>query len=241
MTRAADVSGALRELASSERAKASAWFFKTGPGQYGEGDKFLGVTVPQQRRMAKKYKDLALADVEILILSPWHEERLTALFILVGQYAKADDKTKEIIASFYIKNRDYVNNWDLVDSSAPYILGDYLTGQSRAILIRLAKSKSIWDRRIAVLSTFPWIKQGVFTDAFKIAGILIDDRHDLIQKAVGWMLREVGNKDEALLKKFLDKHAATMPRTALRYAIEHLSPPEKAHYMGLAKINAKGV
>lgn len=226
----------LRSLASPQRARSSAWFFKSAPGQYAEGDKFLGVTVPEQRKIARKYRDLPLLETKKLIISPWHEERLTALFILVAQYSKADKKIKKEIASFYHKNRRYVNNWDLVDSSAPYILGDYLTNHSRAVLLRLAKSGSIWDRRIAVLSTFAWIKQGDFTDAFKIAGILINDSHDLIQKAVGWMLREVGKRDRKSLERFLDKYAATMPRTALRYAIEHFNPQNRQHYLGLAKL-----
>ncbi len=230
--KAVDASKALKSLATPERAKANAWFFKTGPGQYGEGDKFLGVTVPEQRKVSKQFKDLPLVEVEKLVTSPWHEERLTGLFILVALYQKADNKTKKKIASFYHKNRKYVNNWDLVDSSASYILGDYLTNHSRAVLIRLAKSKSIWDRRIAMLSTFGWIKQGVFTDAYKVIDILIKDKHDLIQKAVGWMLREIGNKDKKSLMKFLDEHATTMPRTSLRYAIEHFSAPERSKYMG---------
>lgn len=234
---AKEVGRALRAIATPAKAKASAWFFKTGQGQYGEGDKFLGVTVPEQRQIAKQFRTLDLAEIEKIVTSPWHEERLTGLFILVDQYKRADNVGKKNIASFYHKNRAYVNNWDLVDSSAPYILGDYLTNHSRAILVRLAKSKSIWDRRIAMLSTAGWISQGEFSDAFKIINILIDDKHDLIQKAVGWMLREIGKSGgRAKLEKFLDKHAATMPRTALRYAIEHFEPNQKAHYMWLAKV-----
>ncbi|OGL35232.1 hypothetical protein A3F65_04295 [Candidatus Saccharibacteria bacterium RIFCSPHIGHO2_12_FULL_47_16b] len=235
--RAEEVGQALRKLATTAKAKVSAWFFKSGPGQYAEGDKFLGVTVPEQRKIAKQFGDLDLVEVKKLVVSPWHEERLTGLFILVDQYKRADDAGKKTIASFYHKNRAYVNNWDLVDSSAPYILGDYLTNHSRAVLVQLAKSKSIWDRRIAMLSTAGWISQGDFTDAFKIIDILIDDKHDLIQKAVGWMLREIGkNAGRAELEKFLDRHAATMPRTTLRYAVEHFEPQLKTHYMGLAKM-----
>lgn len=230
--KASDVNKALISIATPERAKSSAWFFKTGPGQYGEGDKFLGVTVPEQRKIAKQFKYLQLEEVEKLVQSPWHEERLTGLFILVDKYGQADTKGKKNIASFYHKNRAFVNNWDLVDSSAPYILGDYLTNHSRNILLRLAKSKSIWDRRIAMLSTFGWIRQGDFKDAFKVIDILIDDKEDLINKAVGWMLRVIGDVNRSSLEKFLKEHAATMPRTTLRYSIEHFSPEQRAVYMG---------
>lgn len=227
-----DVSKALRAVATPERAASNAWFFKSGPGQYGEGDKFLGVTVPQQRTIAKQFKGLPLRELEKLIMSSWHEERLTSLFILVDQYKRANPKTKRQIVSFYHKHRSNVNNWDLVDSSAPYIMGDYLTYHSRAVLVRLARSNSIWDKRIAMLSTFGWIRQGDFVDAFKIIDILLHDKHDLIQKAVGWMLREIGKQDKNALLDFLDQQAATMPRTSLRYAIEHFSSDERAKYLG---------
>ncbi len=229
---AKQVSLALRQVSSPEKAKANAWFFKTGPGQYGEGDKFLGITVPEQRKIARQFGDLPLGEIKKLLTSAYHEERLTSLFILVAQYLKANDKTKKQIASFYHKNRAYVNNWDLVDSSAPYVMGDYLTNHSRAVLMRLAKSSSIWDRRIAMLSTFGWIRQGDFEDAFKVINVLIDDKHDLIQKAVGWMLREAGkNIDRKILTQFLEKHYKTMPRVTLRYSIEHLTPEQRAIYM----------
>jgi 3-methyladenine DNA glycosylase AlkD len=229
--KAKDVSQALHQVATPERAKANAWFFKTGPGQYGEGDKFVGVTVPQQRKVAKQFKDLPLKELEKLIKSPWHEERLTGLFILVNQYQKADDKTQKSIAGFYHKNRSHVNNWDLVDSSAPYILGDYLLNHSSSVLYRLAKSRSVWDRRIAIITTLNFIRFGQYEDTLKLAEQLLGDKHDLIQKAVGWMLREMGKRDRTTLLQFLEKHADAMPRTALRYAIEHLSPQQRSYYM----------
>lgn len=232
MNTAADVAKALKTLGSPVKAKASAWFFKTGPGQYGEGDVFIGVTVPEQRKVAREYKDLPLLEVESLVQSPIHEDRLTGLFILVDQYCQGDLATKKTIASFYHKNRSHVNNWDLVDSSAPYIMGDYLTNHSRTVLTRLAKSKSLWDRRMAVVSTFGWIRQGDPTDAFQIIDLLLNDKEDLIHKACGWMLREVGkNCGRQVLVDYLKPRYKTMPRTTLRYAIEHFSPEERQRYL----------
>jgi 3-methyladenine DNA glycosylase AlkD len=221
-------------VATSEKAKTFAWFFKTGPGQYGDGDKFLGVTVPEQRKIAKKFRDLPLKDVEKLIVSPWHEERLTGLFILVLQFKKADEPGQKAIYDFYISHTKNVNNWDLVDSSAGYIVGPWLDGrpEKMKVLEKLAKSDELWERRIAMIATSSYINSGRADEALQIAEILIDDKHDLIQKAVGWMLREIGKKvDRGLLVNFLDKHAATMPRTALRYAIEHFDAPTRAKYL----------
>ena len=234
--RAEDVSKALRAVATAERAQANAWFFKTGPGQYGYGDKFLGVTVPQQRKIAKTYKDLPLADVEKLIASPWHEERLTGLFILVGQFGRDNEANKKEIYDFYISHTENVNNWDLVDSSASYIVGQWLENkpEKMKILRGLAKSNLLWDRRIAMIATLYYIANDSADEALEIATILINDPHDLIQKAVGWMLREVGKRvDRQLLLDFLDKYASTIPRTTLRYAIEHLTPGQKQYYMKL--------
>lgn len=238
---AADVTEALQAHASPERAKASAWFFKTGPGQYGAGDQFLGVSVPQQRKVAKQFRELPLSEIEKLLQSPIHEHRLTALFILVGQYQKAGKRqavsskqvgpTKQEIASFYHKHRQWVNSWDLVDSSAPYILGDYLLTHSPNVLFRLARSRSVWDRRIAMLAAGAFIKAGQFEVPLQVATLLVNDPHDLIQKAVGWMLREIGNCDRATELAFLDKHAATMPRTALRYAIEKFPAELRRQYL----------
>ena len=234
-----DVETVEREIRKHEdplRASHSMGFFKTAEGQYGAGDQFLGLTVPIQRTIAKKFKDLPIAEIQKLLNSPFHECRLVALLILVGQYKKADADTQKQIASFYHKNRARVNNWDLVDSSAPYILGNYLLNRSRAVLYRLAKSKSLWDRRIAMVTTLGFIRAGQLGDTFLIAEILLDDKHDLIHKAVGWMLRCAGDVDRAELLKFLDKHAHVMPRTALRYALEHLTPAQKRHYMSLTQI-----
>jgi len=199
-------------------------FFKTGKGQYGEGDVFLGITVPKQRKIAKKYLDLSLQDLSSLIKSKVHEERLTALFVAVYKYKKF--QIKKEIYQWYIKNAKQVNNWDLVDSSAPYIVGDFLKDKDRSILFKLAKSKNLWEKRIAILSTFAFINQGEFKDTFKIAEILLSDTHDLIHKAVGWMLREVGKRvSQKTEEVFLQKHYRKMPRTMLRYAIERF--PEK--------------
>lgn len=224
----------LRSLAEPKRAEASAWFFKTGPGQYAEGDRFLGVTVPNQRKVAKKYKDLSLRDVEKLILSPWHEERLTGIFILVSDFIRGDEKTKKDIYDFYMSHTENINNWDLVDSSASYIVGSYLEGkpEKMAVLQKLASSSMLWERRIAMIATLKYIVDGRADEALVIAEKLIDDKHDLIQKAVGWMLREVGKRvDRQLLVSFLSEHYKTMPRTALRYAIEHFDEPTRQKYL----------
>lgn len=227
----------LKTFASPERAKSNAWFFKTGPGQYGEGDKFLGVTVPNQRKVAKKFKDLPLPEIENLVMSPWHEERLTGVFILVYAYQHGNIQTKKEIYDFYISHTECINNWDLVDSSASYIVGVWLTDnpQKMKVLIKLANSKLLWDRRIAIISTFKYIYDGSSEETLEIANILLHDNHDLIQKAVGWMLREIGKRvDRKILLDYLDKHAATMPRTTLRYAIEHLDKKQRQIYLGMA-------
>ena len=230
------VGDALRAVATQERAKANAWFFKTGPGQYGEGDQFLGITVPQQRAIAKKYyKTLSLNSVEQLLHSPWHEERLTAVFMLVLIFQKGDEFKKDQIANLYLANTRNINNWDLVDSSASYILGPFLENNpyKMKLLTKLARSKLIWERRIAMLATLYYIMQGSASEAFAIIEILKNDQHDLIQKAVGWMLREIGKRvDRQLLVAFLNENTATMPRTSLRYAIEHFSSTERAVFMG---------
>lgn len=227
----------LRSFVLPEKALFYPKFFKTGPGEYAEGDKFLGVTVPNQRRLAKAYyKRLTMGETIRLLQSPWHEERSTALFILVLKYQKGEPQTKTHIFDVYMDNTQFVNNWDLVDSSADRIVGDWLQNSpyKMKVLMKLAASESLWERRIAMLSTFYYIKQGSPDEALVIAEKLLHDEHDLIQKAVGWMLREIGKRvDVSVLITFLDQHAATMPRTALRYAIEHLSPETKKHYMHL--------
>ncbi len=217
----------IKALATKERAKNNEWFFKTGPGEYGEGDKFVGLTVPNCRKVAKKYKDLPLSKVKLLIQSPIHEERLIALFIMRAQYKNNKDE----IAKFYLANLAGVNNWDLVDSSAHYILGDYLFERDRSLLYDFAKSNNLWKRRIAIISTFKFTDQSEFKDALAIAEILLKDEHDLIHKAVGWVLREIGKKDLKVEEKFLEKHYKKMPRTMLRYAIEKFEEGKRQKYL----------
>lgn len=234
--KAVDVSKALKAVATPERAKTNAWFFKTEPGQYGYGDKFLGVTTPDQRKIARQFRDLPVKEVEKLVTSPWHEERLTGLFILVDQFKRGSESNKKEIYDFYMSHTENINNWDLVDSSAPYIVGPWLDDKpaKMKILTKLAQSNLLWERRIAMLGTFYYINKCARADeALDIIKILKNDTHDLIQKAVGWMLREIGKRvDRQILLTFLDQNAATMPRTQLRYAIEHLSNEQRAKYMG---------
>jgi 3-methyladenine DNA glycosylase AlkD len=228
LTTAADVQRALRALASPQRAAGSLWFFKSGKGEYGEGDQFIGVTVPQQRAVARKFATLPLPQLRKLLRSKIHEDRLTALLILVLQ--SRDDAARPRILRFYLQHLKYVNNWDLVDSSAEYIVGN---GGGLPLLVKLSASQHLWSRRIAMIATFHHIRRGSAREALHIAERLVRDEHDLIHKAVGWMLREVGKRvDRAHLRAFLRKHAATMPRTMLRYAIEHLPKPERAKWMG---------
>lgn len=223
--------GDLKRLGTTKKAKASAWFFKTGPGEYGEGDVFFGVTVPEQRLVSKKYSDLPLSEIQKLLDDNVHECRLTALMILVSQYEKGDKKVKEKIVKFYLKNSKKVNNWDLVDSSAPYILGDYLRDKERSILYKFAESKNLWQRRISIVSTLFLIKFGEYEDTFKLCKILFKDKEDLIHKACGWALREVGKKSEKTLLNFLDINVTVMPRTTLRYSIERLSESKRKYYL----------
>ncbi len=218
----------LRKAAHPGKAQSALGFFKTGAGQYGEGDVFIGVTVPEQRRITKRYPGLPLADLERLLRSKIHEERLSALFMLVARYRSDPDA----VVKLYLRNLKWVNNWDLVDSSAPQILGAWLLDKDRALLYRLARSKDLWERRVAMVSTQCFINAGESKDALKIAALLLDDGHDLIHKATGWMLREMGKKvSEKELNGFLRTHAAAMPRTALRYAIERLPEKERRRWM----------
>jgi 3-methyladenine DNA glycosylase AlkD len=206
-------------------------FFKTGKGEYGEGDIFLGVKVPIQRRIAKKHRKIPLKDTLELLKSNIHEHRLTSLFILTEKFTKGDEETRKKIVNNYLENTSFINNWDLVDSSAHKILGIWLLDKPRDILYQLAKSESIWERRISIISTFAFIKQGELTDAVALAKILMNDEHDLIHKATGWVLREVGKKDVEQLYSFLDENYPEMPRTMLRYSIEKLSEEQKKHYL----------
>lgn len=221
----------LRRLKNPEKATILAGFFKTGKGEYGEGDIFLGVNVPEQRKVAKRYLNATLKDIQRLLSSKVHEERLTALIILIAKHQKADTALKKRIFDFYLKNIRYINNWDLVDISARHIIGDYLIDKQRAILYRLAVSKQLWERRIAVMATFRFIKEDQFEDTLKISKMLLNDEHDLIHKAVGWMLREVGKRDKKIEEGFLKKHYKEMPRTMLRYAIERFSEAERRFYL----------
>ncbi len=222
----------LKKLASSDKANTLQRFFKTGPGQYGEGDKFIGVMVPDIRKVSQKYKDLSVKEVLGLLHSPFHEERLCALLILVEQYKKGDSKKQKQIFDLYLKNYKYINNWDLIDLTAPRIVGAYLADKPKDVLYELAHSKNLWQKRVAILSTFQFIYYGQSKETIKIAKILLHDKHDLIHKAVGWMLREVGKRcDEQILLDFLDKHYKTMPRTCLRYAIERLPKARRLAYL----------
>ncbi|MDD2646503.1 MAG: DNA alkylation repair protein [Patescibacteria group bacterium] len=219
-----------------KKAKLLAGFFKTGKGQYGEGDVFLGIIVPKQRAIAKKYSDLSLINCQKLLKSKIHEYRLTALLILVGQYKKSDWPKRKKIFDFYCRNFKYINNWDLVDLSAPNITGHYLYNQSGGPLIkRWIKSDHLWTKRIGLLSTAYFIKNKQFNEILSAARLLLKDRHDLIHKASGWMLREAGKKDGQVLTKFLDQNFRQMPRTMLRYAIEKFPEKKRQHYLKTSK------
>jgi len=229
--RLAELRKRIKELASPAVSKTLQWFFKTGKGDYGEGDVFAGLKVPTQRKLAREFKDLSLTDLKSLLNSSVHEERLTSLFILVDNYGKGNDKEKETIFAFYLKNRKGINNWDLVDLSAPKIVGKHLLSKDRSILYKFALSKNLWDRRIAVLSTYEFIRNDDFKTTLEIAEILLDDEHDLIHKAVGWMLREVGKRDLETEERFLKLHYKIMPRTMLRYAIEKFPESKRKKYL----------
>jgi len=219
----------LKTKANPGKAKILQRFFKTGKGEYAEGNVFLGIVVPETRKIVQKYNSLRLEDVAKLLRSKIHEERLAALLIMVNKFQTG--KGKEKIYNLYLKNTKYINNWDLVDLSADKIVGDYLFNKPKAILRKLAKSKSIWERRIAIMATFNFIKNNKFEETLKIAKILLNDKHDLIHKAVGWMLREVGKRDLKTEEKFLKKYYKKMPRTMLRYAIEKFPERKRKQYL----------
>jgi len=221
----------LEKQSNPEQAKILMRFFKTGIGEYGEGDEFLGIKVPVSRKIAKQFKELSLSEIQELLDSKVHEERLIGLFILVEQYRKADAEKMQAIYEFYLKNAKRVNNWDLVDLSAEKIMGAYLMDKDKRILFKLAKSKNLWERRIAIMSTFYFIKNGFYDTTFAISDMLLKDEHDLIHKAVGWMLREIGNRNLAEEEKFLKKNYKTMPRTMLRYAIEKFPEKKRQVYL----------
>lgn len=221
----------LRKCSNKNQAKILQGFFKTGPGQYAQGDIFLGIKVPVLRRMSKSYQSLAVKDTLKLLKSPFHEARLLSLLILILKYRQADAPGKERIYKVYLKYSRYINNWDLVDVSAKHIVGEFLSDKSRAPLYKLAISDSLWERRIAILSTFYFIENNDFQDTLKIVKTLITDPQDLIHKAAGWMLREIGKRKMDAEEKFLKKHCRIMPRTMLRYAIERFPEPSRQAYL----------
>ena len=221
----------LENVADIEQAKIYQRFFKTGEGEYGEGDIFLGVKVPVQRKIAKKYVGIPLIKLQKLLDSKIHEHRLIGLIILSKKYKKAVEEDKENIFNFYLKNIKNINNWDLVDSSAPHIIGDFLLNKKKNILYELVRSENLWERRIAIVSTWKFIRKNKFEDALAISELLLNDNHDLIHKAVGWMLREVGKKEQDVLEDFLKQHYKDMPRTMLRYAIEKFDEEKRKKYL----------
>lgn len=226
-----EVARSLDALADKEKAKIYSWFFQTKKGQYGYGDIFLGITVPKQRVVAKKFRDISISELSKLIKSKVHEHRFVALEIAVMKFEKGDEKVKREIFDWYLDQTKYINNWDLVDTSASYIVGEYLFKKNRKILYKLAKSKSLWERRIAIISTHYFIRQNDFSDTLAISEMLLDDTHGLIQKATGWMLREVGKRSEGTLRKFLEKNHRKMSRTTLRYSIERFSGEFRRYFL----------
>jgi 3-methyladenine DNA glycosylase AlkD len=226
-----EVKKELRTYASAEDAVILQRFFKTAPGEYGEGDIFLGVKVPSIRKTAAKYSSFPLNQLKELISSPYHEERLLALIILTKQFNKSNEEEKKKIVEFYLKNRKYINNWDLIDLSAPYILGPYFYDKDKSVLFDLIHNGNMWDKRIAVLAAFYFIKQNDFYTSLEFITQLLDDRRDLINKACGWMLREIGKRDLKTEEEFLNKYYKIMPRTMLRYAIEKFPDEKRREYM----------
>ena len=221
----------LQELADKKQAEILQRFFKTGKGEYGEGDIFLGIKVPVQRNVAKKYSGLSLPKIQELLKSNIHEHRLTSLIILSNKYKEAKEEDKANIFNFYLKNTKNINNWDLVDVTAPNIVGHFLFDKKKNILYDLASSENLWEKRIAIVSTLNFIRQQEFQETLALSEILLNDKHDLIHKAVGWMLREVGKKDEAVLEEFLKQHYKDMPRTMLRYSIERFEEEKRKAYL----------
>ena len=231
-TESSTVRSELRSLKNIEKAKILSGFFKTGPGEYGENDRFLGITVPNIRRIVKTHRHTSLKQILKLLHSRYHEERLAALLLLVARYQCGDSALKKEIFDLYVDNTSYINNWDLVDLTAPHIVGEQLYRKDRSLLSKFALSESLWERRIAILATFYFIRKGESRGTLKIAKFLLHDLHDLIHKAVGWMLREVGKRCSMETEcVFLDKYAAVMPRTMLRYAIERFPADLKTYYM----------
>lgn len=232
--RANDIIGQLKRVASEEKRKVQLRFFKTGVGEYGYGDEFLGVMVPQVRVIVKEvWKDISLEEIETLLHSPYHETRLTALLLLVKIYEakEASNDIKEKVFEIYTSNTDYINNWDLVDLSAPNIVGQHLLNKDCSLLYEFAQSNHLWKQRIAVVATLTFIRKGEFTHTYSLAKLFMDTKHDLMKKAVGWMLREAGKRDVTRLRNFLNEYKNVMPRTMLRYAIEKFSSEERKEFM----------
>ena len=228
---ASEIQQQLRELGSPEATAQAARFFKTGPGQYGEGDIFLGLNAETMHRLSKEHAGLSVRELRLLLRSPVHEDRAIALLVLVRQAGKGDAAAKEKIFKFYLAHTRYINNWDLVDASAREIVGGHLADKSREPLVQLARSTNMWERRISIIATHYFIRQGEFADTLKIARLLLADKEDLIHKAVGWMLREVGKRDQPTLERFLRRHGKVMPRTALRYSIERFPKELRLAYL----------
>jgi 3-methyladenine DNA glycosylase AlkD len=227
---AASIRRKLRAVADPSRVPGLQRFFRTGKGEYAEADRFIGLTVPLLRGVCRECRDAPLAEIVRLLKSPVHEDRLAALLLLVAAFNRGSDADRRRIYELYLKNTPHINNWDLVDASAPHIVGAWLRGRNKAPLTRLAKSPSLWERRIAIVATQDFIRQRQLDETFRIAGLLLADRHDLIHKATGWMLREAGKRDGAALRRFLDSRAPRMPRTMLRYAIERFPERERRAY-----------
>ncbi len=227
----------MEECSNEEKAKLYQRFFKTGPGQYGEGDVFMGLTMPETRAISSKYTEMPIEEVQELLNSEIHEHRMSALLIVIQKYRKANKEEKRKLYEFYLKNMSRINNWDLIDVTASHVVGDFLFNnkEEKEMLYKLAKSNDLWEKRISVISTFRFIKENEFEDSINISEILLNDKHDLIHKAVGWMLREIGKKDQEIEEEFLRKYHKTMPRTMLRYSLEKFTKDKKDFYMGRTK------
>ena len=231
--KASELKKELRKYASAERKKTNEWFFKTGKGEYGEHDRFLGITTPDMRKVAKSFNDIPLSELKKIIQSKYNEERETALIILTGKYKKGDKATQKKVYDFYMQNLKHINNWNLVDVSAPNVVGEYLVEHKseQKILDTLVKSKSLWERRVSILATWAFIKREDFKWTLKNAKVLLADKHDLTHKAVGWMLREVWKKDAEVCEKFLKDNYKQLPRTTLRYAIERMEESKRKKFL----------
>jgi len=230
-----EIRNAIQKTQDAERAAHCQRFFKTGKGEYGEGDIFLGVRVPELRKLSKAYKHVSIDNITYFLKSKYHEERQFSLFVLVNQFKKADDITKKEIFQLYLNHTQHINNWDLVDASAHEIVGGYLYDKERDILYTLARSDDLWERRISIIATFFFIKRNDFDDALKIIEQLLSDTHDLIHKAIGWMLREIGKRDLKTEESFLQKNYSDIPRTSLRYAIEKFPSKLRKQYLRVTR------